>query len=280
MSQPQYGRLDVWQGVASINLERARESCARLEQRARAADEVASRDAYLDLLAATPGERVLDVGCGSGVVTRALARRVAPSGVAVGLDPSPALLAVARELADQDGIGQQHVEFRVGDARALPFDDAGFNVVVAATSLAHIPDGDRAVPEMVRVARPGGRVGVFDRDPDSFVIAHPDRALTRRIVGALSDHGSMDGWLARRLPGLLAGAGLRDVQVRAFTPLEREASGFYAWYARRAADVAVETDTISPQERDGWIEAFEAEQAAGRLLVGMTHLFVWGIRPH
>jgi hypothetical protein len=129
---------------------------------------------------------------------------------------------------------------------------------------------------MARVARPGGRVGVFDRDPDSFVIAHPDRVLTRRIVGALSDHGSIDGWLARRLPGLLAEAGLRDVRVRAFTPLERDGSGFYAWYALRAAGVAVETGTISEEDRRAWVAGFEAEQAAGRLLVGMTHLFAWG----
>lgn len=278
MSQPRYGRLDAWRGVASITVERARESSARLELRARAQDEVAARAAYLDQLAVAPGERALDVGCGSGAVTRELARRVAPHGVAVGLDPSPALLVVARELADGDGVGP-YVDFREGDARAIPAPDADFDAVVAATSLAHIPDGERAIPELVRVARAGGRVGVFDRDPDSFIIAHPDRALTRRIVGALSDHGSIDGWLARRLPGLLAGAGLRDVGVRAFTPLERDASGFYAWYARRAADVAVETEVISPDERRGWVDAFEAEQAAGGLLVGMTHLFVWGTKP-
>jgi ubiquinone/menaquinone biosynthesis C-methylase UbiE len=77
----------------------ARDLAARLERRAKAEDEVTARDAYLGLLNISAGQRVLDVGCGSGAVTREIARRVGRAGLAVGLDPSPALLAVARELA-------------------------------------------------------------------------------------------------------------------------------------------------------------------------------------
>ena len=91
----------MWRDTATVGAERARDLAARLERRANAADEVAARDAYLGLLEITAGERVLDVGCGSGAVTREIARRVGGRGVAVGLDPSPALLAVARELANK-----------------------------------------------------------------------------------------------------------------------------------------------------------------------------------
>ena len=119
MSQPVYGRFDMWQGISTIDLERAREICARLELRGRAEDEVAARAAYLDLIGVTPGERVLDVGCGSGVVTRAMAKRVGPNGMAVGLDPSPALLTVARELAEQEGVGDL-VDLRDGCHSVTP----------------------------------------------------------------------------------------------------------------------------------------------------------------
>jgi ubiquinone/menaquinone biosynthesis C-methylase UbiE len=278
MSQPVYGRFDMWQGIATVDLERAREICTRLELRGRSEDEVAARAAYLDLIGVAPGERALDVGCGSGVVTRALANRVAPSGMAVGLDPSPALLAVARELAEQEGVGEL-VDLRAGDARSLPFGDAEFDVVLAVTSLSHIADGERAIPELVRVARVGGRVGVFDRDTDSLIIAHPDRATTRRIVTAFSDHQSMDGWLARRLLGRLTEAGLRDVRVRAFTSIEHDASGFFALGALRAAEIAVQAGAITEDEHRRWLDALREEQAAGRFIVGLTHLFVWGIRP-
>jgi hypothetical protein len=57
------------------------------------------------------------------------------------------------------------------------------------------------------------------------------------------------------------------------------ASGFYAWYTLRAARVAVESGTITEEERRAWVAAFEAKQADGRLLVGLTHLSVWGTRP-
>jgi ubiquinone/menaquinone biosynthesis C-methylase UbiE len=273
-----YGRFDPWQGVSEADMEQARELAARLELRARAEDDVAARAAYLDLLGIAPGERVLDVGCGSGVVTRELARRVAPDGLAVGLDPGPTLLAVARELAEQAGLAER-IEWREGDARSLPFADAEFDAVLAATVLSHVPEGERAIPELARVVRPGGRVGIFDRDPDSFIIAHPDRALTRRIVAVYSDQASIDPWLARRLPGLMPEAGLQDVRVRAFATLEQGPSTYYAMQAERAAEVAAEVGAISDEERRRWLDALHAEQAAGRFLAGRTHLFVWGIRP-
>jgi len=278
MAQPEYGRFDLFRDSAQADAAKTRELAARLELRAQAADEIAARDAYLDLLALRPGERVLDVGCGSGVVTRDVARRVAPHGLAVGLDPGPGFLAVARELAERDGLSRQ-IEFREGSALSLPFGDAEFDAVLAVTTLTHVPDGERAIPEMARVARPGGRVGIFDLDTDSLILAHPDRALTRRIVAAHSDHGVVDGWLGRRLPGLLAGAGLQDVRARAFTPLERDPAGFYAGTAERAAELAAQVGAITDEERQRWLDGLHAEQAAGRFLAGRTHLFVWGTRP-
>src|SRR5688500_584170 len=99
-----YGRESIWRDTTAADAGQARDLAARLERRAKAEDEVAAREAYLDLLDIRPGARVLDVGCGSGVVTREIARRVGRSGRVVGLDPSPALLTVARELAKDAGL--------------------------------------------------------------------------------------------------------------------------------------------------------------------------------
>jgi SAM-dependent methyltransferase len=96
-----HGRLDPWSGTAPIEMGQARELASLLDRRARAEDEVAARAAYLDLLAVGPGERVLEVGCGHGIVLRDLARRVGPEGRAVGLDPGRAFLAIAREQAER-----------------------------------------------------------------------------------------------------------------------------------------------------------------------------------
>ena len=211
----EYGRESIWRDTAAASPERARDLAARLERRAKAVDEVAARDAYLGLLDITGGDHVLDVGCGSGAVTRAIAERVGSRGFAVGLDPSPELLAVARELAQEAGLGDR-AEFREGDALSLPFPDRSFDVVLCVTVLSHVPSGESAIPELVRVLRPGGRLGVFDLDTDMTAFTHPDRALTRRIVAAASDAMAVDGWLVRRLPSLFQRAGLGDVRVRGF----------------------------------------------------------------
>jgi ubiquinone/menaquinone biosynthesis C-methylase UbiE len=171
------------------------------------------------------------------------------------------------------------VELRLGDARALPFVDAEFDVVLAVTTLAHMPEAEKGLLELVRVVRPTGRVGIFDLDGDGVILAHPDRALTRRIVAASADHLLVNGWLGRRLPALLTEAGLTSVGVRAFTPVERDPAGFYAKLAERRAAVAVQAGAITENEERGWLAALRAEQAAGRFLAGQTHLFVWGIRP-
>ncbi len=278
MSGQEYGRFDLWRNSADAELAQARELASLLELRAGDPDQVATRAAYLDLLDIPPGGRVLDVGCGSGAVTRELARRVGPTGGVVGVDPSPGFLTVAGELAAREGLAAT-IELRRGDARELPCPDAEFDVVVAVTALAHVPQAERAIPELVRVVRPGGRVGIFDLDGDGVILAHPDRALTRRIIAASSDHLLVNGWLARELPSLLATAGLADIGVRAFTPVERDPAGFAAKMAERRAALAVQAGVISADEQRAWLALLHAEQGAGRFLGGQTHLFAWGRRP-
>jgi len=274
----QYGRQSLWRDTAGLDATKARELAGRLELRAKAQDEIEARAAYLDLLGVKAGERVLDVGCGSGVVTRDIARRVGPAGLAVGADPSPQFLVVARELAQAAGLAGQ-VEFREGSALSLPFPDGAFDVAVAVTVLSHTPGGESAIAEMARVVCPGGRVGVFDLDTDMTSITHPDRALTRRIVAAASDATAVDGWLSRRLPLLFAQAGLEDVRVRGFFPLETDPRGFYAGLAERAAETAFTAGAITEAERRGWLDALHAERARGPVIAGRLHIFTWGRKP-
>ena len=270
-----YGQESLWRDTATADAERARDLAARLEHRARAEDEVAARDTYLGLLDIAPGERVLDVGCGSGAVTRELARRVGSGGLAIGVDPSPALLAVARELAREAGVGGR-VQFREGNALRLPFPDRSFDAVVCVTVLSHVPNGEAAIPELVRVLRSGGRLGVFDFDTDMTAFTHPDRALTRRIVAAASDATAVNGWLARRLPLLFQRAGVVDVRARGFFPIETHLQSFYANMAERCVEVAVKTGAITEFEGRAWLDGFREQGAQGPIVAGRLHIFVWG----
>lgn len=273
------GSLSAWRDTGSLDDTKAREQAERLEHRARAADEAAARRDYLDLLRIVPGERILDVGCGSGVVTREIAQRVIPGGKVVGTDSSAAFLSIARDYADAAGCGHV-IEWRLADCRALRFADGHFDAVIAATVLAHVPGAERALTEMVRVTRPGGRVAVFDFDGDGLFFTHPDRNLTRRIVAAQCDYGAVNGHLIREMPGILTKLGLEDVKAKAFMPLEREAGSFYADMARRAAKTAVQAGAITDGEFATWLRGFEGVVNSGRFIGGRLQLFVWGTRPN
>jgi SAM-dependent methyltransferase len=269
------GSQSSWRNSGSLDEQQAREHAARLELRAGAESEIAAREEYVRLLGVSPGERVLDVGCGSGAATRTLAQRVGPNGRVTGLDPSSALLKIARGLVEKAGLDGL-IELREGDCRALPFPEASFDAVLAATALSHVPDPGRALAEMVRVTRPGGRVAIFDVDGDLTLFAHPDRDLTRRIIASYSDLGWVNSWLARELPGRFAALGLVDVKTKAFMPLET--GGYYAARAERSAEGAAEAGAITNGEKARWLEELRAEIAAKRFLGGQVHLFVWGTR--
>lgn len=110
------------------------------------------------------GERVLDVGTGTGVVALAAAHRGAR---VTGLDLTPALLAVARENARI--AGRDDIEWTEGDAEALPYADASFDVVVSQFGHMFAPRPDVAIAEMHRVLRPGGRIAFATWPPEHLV---------------------------------------------------------------------------------------------------------------
>lgn len=115
-----------------------------------------------------PGERFLDVGCGTGVLTRMAAGIVGASGLALGIDPAPRMIAVARKNA----AGGSRAEFRLATIERLPFESGSFDVAVASLMLHHLPpdlklDGLR---EVYRVLRPGGRLIVVDLDRPANVL--------------------------------------------------------------------------------------------------------------
>lgn len=110
-----------------------------------------------------PGERVLDVASGTGNAALAAARRFAD---VTGIDYVPELLDLARTRAAAEGL---EVDFRTGDAEALDFPDDGFDVVLSACGAMFAPDHQRTADELVRVCRPGGRIGMVNWCPDGYI---------------------------------------------------------------------------------------------------------------
>lgn len=109
------------------------------------------------------GERVLDVATGSGNTALAVARRF---GDVVGIDYVPALLERGRLRAEADGLT---IDLREGDAEALDFPDASFDVVLSTFGQMFAPNQERTASEILRVCRPGGRIGLANWTPDGFI---------------------------------------------------------------------------------------------------------------
>lgn len=154
------------------------------------------------------GSRVLDVGCGTGILARTAAGTVGPTGRVVGVDLNPAMLHVAEEL-------EPAVDWRVGDAARLPFPDATFDVAACQSALFFFPDPAAALCEMARVVQPGGTVavqtycGLADQPgygPFVDLVAAHVGDEARALLGTYWSQGDPDA-----LRALLRGAGLDSV---------------------------------------------------------------------
>ncbi len=183
---------------------------AALEDRARAPTYRAMFRTLIDTMAPTPGEAILDVGCGAGSLDRLLARHLGPGHRIAAVDTNPFLLREAGALAAAEGLDGA-IEFLEGNAEALPFDDGSFECAFSVTVLEEC-DADRAIREMIRVTRPGGRIGIVVRAidmPQWWNLSVPE-AIARKIEvppQSVGPRGVADASLYRRMRE----AGLADL---------------------------------------------------------------------
>lgn len=133
------GTVDVYRITNELDDATLDVLATRLEARGKHPRFAEMMREYLNSMAIDSARSVLDLGCGTGVAARAIARRPGFSGRVTGIDRSPHLIATAARLADEDGVGSK-VEFRAGDSHSLELRDAEFDAVVAHTLFSHLDD--------------------------------------------------------------------------------------------------------------------------------------------
>ncbi|HMJ54043.1 MAG TPA: methyltransferase domain-containing protein [Polyangiaceae bacterium] len=212
-----------------------------LELRARDSQQQAMLRAYLSEIELPPGARALEIGCGTGAVSRALVESLHCE--VSGVDPSAVFVARAREL----GKLLHGLTFEQGDGRSLGFLDASFDLVVLHTTLCHVPDPEAALREAHRVLRRDGWLAVFDGDYMTTTVAIRPSDPLQLLVDAMVANFVHDPWLTRRLSKTLESNGFTVKSLRSHGYTQTAEPAYMLTLIDRGADVLSRSGALTAE---------------------------------
>jgi len=232
---------DVYSNIAALDAAMQDRLADVLETRGADRQQQELRRIFLADIEFPADARVLEVGCGTGVLTRMIARWPGV-GEVVGVDPAPSLLSRARALAAE----LPNIRFEEADGRSLPFDPHSFDVVVFDSTLSHVPEPERALSEAHRVLRPLGWLATFDGDYSTTTVALGDHDPLQACADMTMANSVHDRWLMRRLAALVGDCGFEVMGLRSHGFLETH-GGYMLTVIDRGADMLCSSGRISDE---------------------------------
>jgi ubiquinone/menaquinone biosynthesis C-methylase UbiE len=217
---------------------------------------------YLDAMDIDSAGSVLDMGCGTGVATRAIARRDRFSGRVTGIDLSPYLVKAAGRLADEEGLGHL-VEFYPGDTRNLDIPANRFDAVVAHTLVSHVDEPLAIVEEAARVVKPGGMIGIFDGDYATLTFALDDPAQGRCYDEAMIKAIVTSPRVMRQMPRLIRQVGLEMAGMFPYVMAEAGEGDFWLSAIDAYERLALRSGQMTEVQAAGWANALREASRAG-----------------
>jgi arsenite methyltransferase len=223
----------------------------RVERLYQTPDIVEQRRASRSLLALKPGEQVLDIGCGPGLLVMEMAQEVGARGSVTGIDVSADMLALARVRCT----GHANVGVQDASATALPYAENAFDAVAVAQVYEFVDDLALGFAELKRVLKPGGRALIVDTDWDSVIWRNTDRNRMRRVIDAWHLH-CPHPHLPSQLPQLIGDAGLRLERATTIPIVNATYDGETYSYGmiRTIAKFVAGKNGVSEQEAAAWAE--------------------------
>ncbi|MGI3186234.1 methyltransferase domain-containing protein [Nioella aestuarii] len=252
------------------------ETAEILETAYQGADITRRRRRVFDDVAPVSGDRILDLGCGNGLLTQELARAVGPRGQVVGLDPSPEMRALAQERC----AGLSNVDIRDGAAERLPFDEASFDKAVSLQVFEYLDDLPAVSAELFRVLRPGGRLVVGDAHWDmlAWFSDQPERMARMQEIW---DCHLVDRIVPARLPSILTHAGYNVDSVRpiTFTDTSLRPDGLANMMIILMTNYAIQTEPEAADMAKAWAEEQRTLARQGRFFFAITYFSITARKP-
>jgi ubiquinone/menaquinone biosynthesis C-methylase UbiE len=251
-----YGSLEtpttsaVW--AARLTPEQRERLSAYLDSAAGMASIKYAQQKAVSLLRLAGGERVLDVGCGSGASIPSLVNAVGPAGFVTGVDHAEELLQVARERMNELGFSEQ-TRFETGDGLNLPYPDGSFDAAHISRVLIHVADPVAVLREMARVVKPGGRIVAIEPDFRGMRVDHTDPEAARLLLAA---HAAT---IAQPAAGLslfryFGELGLQSPEIAWVTELESTYDPDSTPFYRQAADRCVAEGALTRERADAAVD--------------------------
>lgn len=241
-------------------------------------DVVAQRRATVEVLRPRPGEHILDIGSGPGLLALQLADKVAPNGRVMGIDISSDMIKFARSRCEE-ATSREFVSFEEGDAASLPFADATFDAAVSVQVYEYVGALTEALNELYRVLRPGGRVVIVDTDWDSVIWHTDDASLMTQVMNTWRSRFA-DPHLPKTLRRRLQDAGFVNQRTNPLTILNTEYIDT-AYSVRHLPIMAnfVIKNGLPESTVDKWVEDLEHQDRQGTYFFSLNRYLFLATKP-
>jgi ubiquinone/menaquinone biosynthesis C-methylase UbiE len=223
-----------------------------------------------------PGHAVLDVGCGPGIDTIALAELVGPTGQVIGVDVDAAMIAEANRRVEQARC-RGWCRHELGEAAALPLETGTFDSCRSERLFQHVYNPAGVLLEMARVTKQGGWVVILDADHGTWSIDTPEVDIERRLTRALAERMVINGYAGRQLYGLFKQRQFIDIHVEILPLYFTSYAQFrYGTHMNAIEREALAAGLVTEEELKRWQQNLEAAETTGKFFAHAAGVLVAG----
>ncbi len=246
---------DLWQFIDEIDADKQAILVKRLEDRAQMPKFAEIRENYFNKIGVPVTGRILELGCGTGAVCRAIASRPRFVGTVVGSDLSAKLIDTAKDITAKSGL--KNIEYYQADGQGSDAHDGQYDLVLAHTVISHVADPAAFLREAIRLARPAGQIILHDGDYASLTFNTNTPELDFKMPDLILQAVVANRYVMREIPHLLRQSDVKITHAIGDVVLEISTGEYFPNLAKDLGAIAVGAGIARQAEFDRWIEAID-----------------------